>query len=74
MKKLFLIILLFVISIENGFSQKISNEKITEQITSYKNSIRGPYKDIRWFCTDGSLRQPKDPCPENIGPGATCAL
>ena len=69
MKKLFLIILLFFISIENGYSQKISNEKITEQITSYKNSIRGPYKDIRWFCTDGSLRQPKDPCPENIGPG-----
>ena len=69
MKKLFLIILIFLLSIENGFSQKISNEKIRDQIISYKNSIRGPYKDIRWFCTDGSLRQPKDPCPENIGPG-----
>tara|TARA_R110002012_G_scaffold322108_1_gene555974 strand:+ start:94412 stop:97315 length:2904 start_codon:yes stop_codon:yes gene_type:complete len=51
------------------FSQKLSNEKIKEQITSYKNDIRGPYKDIRWFCTDGSIRQPKDPCPDNIGPG-----
>ncbi|MCR1024812.1 phosphoenolpyruvate synthase [Cellulophaga baltica] len=51
------------------FSQKLSNEKITEQINTYKNDIRGPYKDIRWFCTDGSIRQPKDPCPENIGPG-----
>ena len=69
MKKLSLIILLFLLTIEYGFSQKMSNEKITELITSYKNSIRGPYKDIRWFCTDGSLRQPKDPCPENIGPG-----
>ncbi len=69
MKKLFLIILLLIIAIENSYSQKVSNEKIAEQITSYKNSIRGPYKDIRWFCTDGSLRQPKDPCPENIGPG-----
>jgi hypothetical protein len=51
------------------FSQKISNDKITAQIHTYKNDIRGPYKDIRWFCTDGSIRQPKDPCPENIGPG-----
>lgn len=50
-------------------SQKISNEKITEQINAYKNDIRGPYKDIRWFCTDGSIRQPKDPCPEKIGAG-----
>ena len=40
-----------------------------EIIAAYKNDIRGPYKDIRWFCTDGSLRQPKDPCPDNIGPG-----
>ena len=39
------------------------------KITSYKNDIRGPYRDIRWFCTDGSIRQPKDPCPDNIGPG-----
>tara|TARA_R110002051_G_scaffold69304_1_gene124614 strand:- start:44784 stop:47687 length:2904 start_codon:yes stop_codon:yes gene_type:complete len=51
------------------FSQKISDEKIMEIIAAYKNDIRGPYKDIRWFCTDGSLRQPKDPCPDNIGPG-----
>ncbi len=69
MKNIFLISLLFLFSSEISFSQTISDEKINEQITSYKNSIRGPYKDIRWFCTDGSLRQPKDPCPENIGPG-----
>ncbi|SMC75419.1 PEP/pyruvate-binding domain-containing protein [Cellulophaga tyrosinoxydans] len=51
------------------FSQKITDEKIKEQIIAYKNDIRGPYRDIRWFCTDGSIRQPKDPCPDNIGPG-----
>tara|TARA_R110002111_G_scaffold86995_4_gene136284 strand:+ start:9651 stop:12506 length:2856 start_codon:yes stop_codon:yes gene_type:complete len=50
-------------------SQSVSNDQIKDLITSYKNDVRGPYKDIRWFCTDGSLRQPKDPCPENIGPG-----
>ena len=47
----------------------MDKEKISKQITAYKNDIRGPYKDIRWFCTDGSIRQPKDPCPDDIGPG-----
>ncbi|SFZ91899.1 Pyruvate phosphate dikinase, PEP/pyruvate binding domain [Flaviramulus basaltis] len=64
-----LILLFFVCFITNGFSQKISNEQIASQISQYKNDVRGPYKDIRWFCTDGSIRQPKDPCPDNIGPG-----
>ena len=51
------------------FSQSASNDQIKELIQTSKNDVRGPYKDIRWFCTDGSVRQPKDPCPENIGPG-----
>lgn len=49
--------------------KKIDNDYLKDQIAQYKTSIRGPYKDIRWFCTDGSLRAPKDPCPEDIGPG-----
>lgn len=44
-------------------------QQIKAQITLLKNDSRGTYKDIRWFCKDGSVRQPKDPCPENIGPG-----
>jgi hypothetical protein len=52
-----------------AFSQKLSKEYLQEQISQYKNDLRGPYRDIRWFCKDGSIRQPKDPCPENIGPG-----
>ena len=47
----------------------MSGDNIKALIEKYKNDIRGPYKDIRWFCTDGSVRQPKDPCPDNIGPG-----
>ena len=66
-KYFFSILILFLTL--STFSQKISDEKITEIIAAYKNDIRGPYKDIRWFCTDGSLRQPKDPCPDEIGPG-----
>ena len=49
--------------------EKPDNSYLKEQITFYKNDIRGPYKDLRWFCTDGSLRAPKDPCPAAIGPG-----
>ena len=69
MKTKFFFSILILFSSLSIFSQKVSDEKITELITAYKNDIRGPYKDIRWFCTDGSLRQPKDPCPDNIGPG-----
>ena len=52
-----------------GIGQKLGNQEIKDLIDSYKKDIRGPYKEIRWFCTDGSIRQPKDPCPDNIGPG-----
>ena len=44
-------------------------ENVQTLVEKYKSDIRGPYKDIRWFCVDGSIRQPKDPCPDNIGPG-----
>ena len=69
MKKQTLIyILLFFIPILCP-GQKLSNPEIKNLIDSYKKDIRGPYKEIRWFCTDGSIRPPKDPCPDKIGPG-----
>ncbi|MEX0811419.1 MAG: PEP/pyruvate-binding domain-containing protein [Chitinophagales bacterium] len=48
-------------------AQQLSNEKVKSQIETYKNDIRGPYKSIQWFCDDGSIRPPKDPCPKDIG-------
>ncbi|WP_318309110.1 PEP/pyruvate-binding domain-containing protein [Flagellimonas crocea] len=60
---------LIMLGCQFGFSQKTEPKDITAMITKFKNDIRGPYKDIRWFCTDGSIRAPKDPCPDNIGPG-----
>lgn len=45
------------------------NQRIANLISEYKQDVRGPYRDIRWFCSDGSIRQPKDPCLEKIGPG-----
>lgn len=59
----------FVLLPSSGFSQKLSNDYIKQQITTFKNDMRGPYRDIRWFCTDGSIREPKDPCPDKVGPG-----
>ena len=64
-----LIIALFA-TINKTYSQtQLTSENIESLVKKYKNDIRGPYRDIRWFCTDGSVRQPKDPCPENVGPG-----
>ena len=69
MTKLFLPVFIYLLGITTVFSQnKIDADQISDKITFFKNDIRGPYKDIRWFCSDGSVRAPKDPCPENIGP------
>lgn len=50
-------------------SQTFDVESTKALIESYKIDVRGPYRDIRWFCKDGSIRDPKDPCPTEIGPG-----
>ncbi len=57
------------ISVFTLAAQEIPVDQIKNEIKSYKNDQRGPYYRIKWFCKDGSIRDPKDPCPENIGPG-----
>ncbi|MFB9051665.1 PEP/pyruvate-binding domain-containing protein [Formosa undariae] len=42
----------------------VDNSKIKESISNYKKDIRGPYRDIRWFCDDGTLNMPKEPCED----------
>ncbi|WP_372745328.1 PEP/pyruvate-binding domain-containing protein [Lutibacter sp.] len=69
MKKILLLCFITGLFSYQLFSQKLSDTYIKEQIAIYKSELRGPYKDIRWFCKDGSVRQPKDPCPAEIGPG-----
>jgi hypothetical protein len=32
-------------------------------VQKYKDNPRGPYRDIRWFCADGEVRDPRDLCP-----------
>jgi hypothetical protein len=44
-------------------AQDTPAETIQKMIARYKADPRGPYKDIRWFCKDGTIREAKDPCP-----------
>jgi len=45
-------------------SQKTENSQIMNLVQQYKKDAKGPYKDIRWFCKDGTTRPPQDRCPE----------
>ena len=64
------IFLLFGISCTlPGISQNISQKlfeanAIAKLISNYKADVRGPYRDIRWFCKDGSTVSPQERCPE----------
>ena len=49
------------------FAQKLDNERLKSLVKSYKADQRGPYKDIRWFCKDGSVVPPKERCPQPGG-------
>lgn len=45
-------------------SQTKSPEFVAQLVKEFKADVRGPYKDIRWFCKDGTINQPKEPCGE----------
>ncbi len=47
--------------------QKKEDGAIRVMITNFKEDVRGPYKDIRWFCKDGSTVAPKERCAEPGG-------
>ena len=47
-------------------AQELTASEIKTLVESYKNDVRGPYYRIKWFCEDGTIRDPKDPCPDNV--------
>jgi hypothetical protein len=49
------------------YAQVQSAESIKNMIVRFKNDVRGPYKDIRWFCKDGTIIPPREKCPEPGG-------
>jgi hypothetical protein len=50
-----------------GHAQKLEPDVIKARIESYKNDVRGPYKDIRWFCKDGKTQGATEPCAKPGG-------
>ncbi|GAA5522609.1 hypothetical protein LQ318_12720 [Aliifodinibius salicampi] len=66
LKRALLFFLVFFLS-SQLHAQKVENGSIQERIEAYKQDVRGPYKDLRWFCPDGSVVPPKERCPERGG-------
>lgn len=56
-----------IVSVFISQAQELSSNDIKKLITTYKNDVRGPYYRIKWFCDDGSIREARDPCPDDIG-------
>ena len=68
MKHLLILTISIVIFQFKTTAQKVENAAIKERLETYKNDARGPYKDIRWFCKDGSFAKPREEkCPEPGG-------
>lgn len=66
LRLLFLLFIIAFVTPHTLVAQEIKNpEAVKEQITEWRGLIRGPYRDIRWFCSDGTVREPKDPCPND---------
>jgi len=64
-----LVTLLFIFSFVNGsFAQDAeSDANIRNRIETFKIDDRGPYRDIRWFCPDGTVVPPRDRCSQRGG-------
>ncbi|WP_299208580.1 PEP/pyruvate-binding domain-containing protein [uncultured Dokdonia sp.] len=62
-------ILLFLFWCFPSNSQSLSSAQVSSLVDSYKRDARGPYYRIKWFCKDGTEREPRDPCPDDIGGG-----
>ena len=37
----------------------VSNKEYTQWIQSMKKASRGPFANVKWFCSDGSILPPK---------------
>lgn len=58
----FLLILPFLGQAQLKDHFQLEPEKLKTTIEKFKKDPRGPYKDLRWFCNDGSINMPKEPC------------
>ncbi|MEP6796232.1 MAG: phosphoenolpyruvate synthase, partial [Saprospiraceae bacterium] len=63
----FLVLVFLSASVSFSIAQVTNPEAVKAMIGRYKTDSRGPYRDIRWFCKDGTTRDPHDPCPDHKG-------
>jgi hypothetical protein len=68
MKRFFTLLGIFCLfGLPTTVHSQVSAEKISSMVAQYKLEYRGPYRDIRWFCKDGSINMPKEPCSKPGG-------
>lgn len=66
-KLLFSTLLLSLLAGYTAEAQTSDPAAVQSMIERFKTDVRGPYKDIRWFCPDGSVIPPKEKCPQAGG-------
>ena len=67
MKSALFLLTILIVCAGSVFPQKLDDDLIRQRIDQYKEDPRGPYKDIRWFCRDGSFAMPREKCAEKGG-------
>lgn len=69
MKKILSITLFitFLFFTSNAISQSVDTDGLKKIVQNLKLDPRGPYQDIKWFCIDGSILNPKERCPQPGG-------
>jgi len=60
----FLLLLTFFLWDPLAFAQKVDNSRLLDLVQRFKSDSKGPYKDIRWFCKDGTTVPGIERCPE----------
>lgn len=67
MKRFAPLLSLFIVLSSVGLAQKKDNDAIRKMVELYKSEARGSYRDIRWFCKDGTTLPPQERCAEKGG-------
>jgi len=69
LKFLYFFIFFSALGVTSLHAQDLPVTSIKKSIETFKENARGPYKKIEWFCKDGTQREARDPCPDDIGGG-----
>ncbi len=49
--------------IDSAGAEPLTAAELKRLIGAFKADSRGPYQGIRWFCPDGTVQGPQEPCP-----------